>query len=254
MISGVNPDKEMTMKTKIIHTLTVLVVAAVITAGCVVVIPGVTVEGSGNIITQDREVREFTEVRLQVSGNVILRQGPMQSLQVKTDDNIMPLIETEVRGKKLTISHGKHHLRPTVFEVYITVKNLEGAAISGSGDISGEGRFVTETFYAKISGSGDIDFEVETDNLSSDISGSGSIRLSGKARDYAASISGSGTINAFDVTAENASVKISGSGDCKITALETLHTKISGSGDVYYRGRPQIHVKISGSGSLESQN
>ena len=72
------------------------------------------------------------------SGNVVLTQGEKQSLIIKTDDNIMPLIETDVSGKKLTISHGKHHLRPTRFEVYITVKKLEGVAISGSGDISGE--------------------------------------------------------------------------------------------------------------------
>jgi hypothetical protein len=242
------------MKIKKIQAFAGLIIAAIITTGCVVVIPGVTVEGSGNIITEEREVAEFTKVRLKGSGNVILTQGQTQSLQVKTDDNIMPLIETDVSGKKLTISHGKHHLRPTRFEVHITVKNLEGVAISGSGDISGESRFVTDTFYAEISGSGDMDFEVETDKLASKISGSGSIHLSGKAEDYTLSISGSGAVNAFDVKAENVSVKISGSGDCRITASETLNAKISGSGDVYYRGRPQINIKISGSGSLVSED
>jgi hypothetical protein len=242
------------MKIKIVQALAVLFIAVVITTGCMVVISGDSVKGSGNIIAEKREVEEFTKVHLKGSGNVILSQGPTQLLQIKTDDNIMALIETDVSGKKLTISHGKHHLRPTKFDVYITVQNLEGVAISGSGDMSGEDRFVTKTFYAEISGSGEMNFEVETKKLASKISGSGSIHLSGKADDYTVSISGSGAVNAMDVRAEDVAVKISGSGDCRITASETLNAKISGSGDVYYKGRPQIDVKISGSGSLMSED
>jgi hypothetical protein len=241
------------MKIKTLKVM-VIILSVYMVSGCIIVINGKSVQGSGNIITQEREVSEFNKVHLKGSGNVFLAPGEKQSLEIKTDDNIMPLIETDVSGKKLTISHGKHHLRPTIFEVYITVKNLEGVAISGSGDISGKGRFVTDTFYAEISGSGDMDLEVETGKLASKISGSGSIHLSGKAEDYTVSISGSGKINAFDVEAKNVSVKISGSGDCRVYASESLDAKISGSGDVYYKGRPQINTKISGSGSLMSKD
>ena len=241
------------MHTKIPSAFLGLAVIVLTITGCIIVINGKSVQGSGNIITQEREVSEFSKVHLKGSGKVFLTPGKKQSLEIKTDDNIMPLIETDVSGKKLTISHGKHHLRPTVFEVFITVKNLKGVAISGSGDISGKGRFVTETFYAEISGSGDVDLEVETSKLASKISGSGAIRLAGKAQDYTVSISGSGEINAFDVQAETVSVKISGSGDCRVHAAESLDAKISGSGDVYYKGRPRINTKISGSGSLISR-
>jgi len=99
-----------------------------------------------------------------------------------------------------------------------------------------------------------MDLEIETGKLASKISGSGSIHLSGKTQDFTVSISGSGEINAFDLDAENVAVKISGSGDCRVTASESLDAKISGSGDVYYKGRPQINTKISGSGSLMSRD
>ena len=48
---------------------------------------------------------------------------------------------------------------------------------------------MSDTFYAEISGSGDMDLEVETGDLASKISGSGSIDLSGKTDDYTVSIS-----------------------------------------------------------------
>ncbi len=240
------------MQTKTLSTFWGLTVVTLIITGCIIVINGKLVEGSGNIITNKRDVSEFQKVHLKGSGDVFLTIGEEQSLIIKTDDNILPLIETDVSGKKLTISHGKHHLRPTAFEVFITVKYLEGVTISGSGDVHGKDRFVADAFYAEISGSGDMDLEVETGMLTSKISGSGTIQLSGKAEDYTAAISGSGEINAFDVQAKTVSVKISGSGNCRVYATESLDVKISGSGDVHYKGRPQINTKISGSGSLIS--
>ena len=242
------------MQTKTLSAILVLAVITLTITGCIIVFDGKSVEGSGNIITDEREVSEFNKVHLKGSGNVFLSLGEKQSLIIKTDDNIMPLIKTDVSGKKLTISNGKHHLRPTVFEVFITVKNLEDVTISGSGDVRGNDRFVAEAFFAEISGSGDIDLEVETGMLESKISGSGTIHLSGKAEDYTVSISGSGEINAFDVQAKTVSVKISGSGNCRVYATESLDAKISGSGDVYYKGRPQINTRISGSGSIISKD
>jgi len=242
------------MKIKTLQLPAILIFIAFMTTSCIIVVNGKSAQGSGNIITEEREVSAFNKIHLKGSGKVFLTPGEKQTLVIKTDDNIMPLIETDVSGNKLSISDGNHHLRPTSFEVYITLENLEGVRISGSGDIIGTGRFVTDTFYAEISGSGDVDLEVETSKLASKISGSGAIRLAGKAQDYTVSISGSGEINAFDVQAETVSVKISGSGDCRVHAAESLDAKISGSGDVYYKGRPRINTKISGSGSLKSRD
>ena len=241
------------MNAKILRTILGMTLIGFTISGCII-INGKSVQGSGNIITATREVSEFHKIHLKGSGKVFLTPGEKQALEIKTDDNIMPLIETDVSADKLTISDGNNHLSPTKLEVYITVENLEGVAISGSGNISSRDRFVADAFYAEIRGSRELELEVETGKLTSEISGSGSIRLSGKALVYTASISGTGKINAFGVEAENVSIKISGSGDCSIYASESLDAKISGSGDVYYKGRPRIHSKISGSGSLTSMD
>jgi hypothetical protein len=242
------------MKIKTLQLSAMFTFIAFMTAGCIFIVNGKSTHGSGNIITGEREVSEFNKLHLKGSGNVFLTLGDKQALRVKTDDNILPLIETDVSGKKLTISHGNHNLRPTVFEVFITVNNLEEVAISGSGIVRGNDRIVADAFYTEISGSGDMDLKVEAERLEAKISGSGSIRLAGKAEDYTVSISGSGEVKAFDVQAKNVSVKISGSGDCRVDATDSLVAKISGSGDVYYKGRPRIDTKISGSGSLLSSD
>ena len=166
----------------------------------------------------------------------------------------MPLIETNVQNDQLVISQENYNLRPTTLEFNITVASLKGIAISGSGDVVGKSRFVSDDFYAKISGAGDMVLELDVADLETKISGSGSMNLSGKTDRHDAAISGSGKINAFDMHAKNVSLKVSGSGDCKVNATETLNARVSGSGDVFYKGQPRITSKISGSGSLESRN
>jgi hypothetical protein len=227
-------------------------------SGCIVVdLNGCgkeTVKGSGELITEERQLPEFKTIKLKGIGRVSLTQGQTHSIGIQTDANIMPLIETEVRADQLVISQGNYNLRPTTLEFNITVAHLKGIAISGAGDVIGKSRFVSDDFDARISGSGAMDLELDVVNLETAISGSGSMNLSGQTDRHDAKISGSGKINAFDMPAKNVSLQISGSGDCKINATEILHARISGSGDVFYKGHPRITSKISGSGSLENQN
>jgi len=246
------------MKTRFIILMGILILVATMASGCIVVdLNGCskeTVKGSGEVVTEERQLPEFKTIKLKGIGRVVLTQGQTHSIGIQTDDNIMPLIETEVYADQLIISQGKYYLRPTKLEYNITVAHLNGIAISGSGEVIGKSRFVSEDFYAKISGSGDMALELDVKDLETKISGSGSMNLVGQTNRHDATISGSGKINAFDMSTRNVSLKISGSGDCKVNATETLDARISGAGDVIYTGHPRITSKISGSGKLESRN
>lgn len=250
--------KGVIMKLRWIPLLTISLLAAAIAHGCIVVdLNGCskeTVKGSGEVIAEERQLSEFKTIRLKGVGRIVLTQGEPHAVSIETDDNIMPLIETEIQNDQLIISQGNYNLRPTKLDFHITVAHLKGIAISGAGDVIGKSRFVSDDFAAKISGSGDMDLELDVANLETAISGSGSMNLTGRADRHDAQISGSGRINAFDMQARNVSLKISGSGDCKVNATEILHARISGSGDVFYKGHPRITSKMSGSGSLESRN
>jgi hypothetical protein len=213
-----------------------------------------TVTGSGTIISEEREVPVFNQISLKGSGKVILTKGENQNVQVNTDENIMPNIQTELKNGKLVISHERNNLRPTVLKFHITVANLEGVSISGSGDINGNDEFNSDNFYADIAGSGDIAIKVSANRLESNISGSGSIYLTGSTNSYDATITGSGDVDAFELRARDSSVVITGSGNCRISVSDKLQVKITGSGDVLYKGYPEIDQTITGSGSVKDRN
>jgi hypothetical protein len=239
--------------------LTVWVLSGILTSGCIVIdLNGCStrrVKGSGKVISESRQVPEFREIRLEGQGKVVLAQGNQSSLEVTTDDNILPSIETEVKDGKLIISHEKgKNLKPTTLNVTITVKDLEGISIAGSGDIIGNDEFNSAKFYADIAGSGDIAIKISADRLESGISGSGSIKLAGSTNSHDARITGSGDLDAFELQARNSSVVITGSGNCRIRVSDRLQAKITGSGDVLYKGHPEISKSITGSGKVKDRN
>ncbi len=62
-----------------------------------------TVTGSGVPATEERSVGAVTEVILSGVGNLTVVQGEVPGLSVTADDNVLPLLETETSGRKLTI-------------------------------------------------------------------------------------------------------------------------------------------------------
>lgn len=215
---------------------------------------GERIHGSGKVISEEREVPAFDQIHLKGPGKVILTRAAIHNVLVKTDDNIMPHIRTEVDNGKLIISQERKNIRPTVLTLHITVADLEGVAIAGSGDITGNEEFNSDSFYADIAGSGDISVSVSAERMESNISGSGSIYLSGSTNSYYATITGSGDVDAFELRASESSVVITGSGNCRVNVTDKLKAKITGSGDVLYKGHPEISQSITGSGKVKDRN
>jgi hypothetical protein len=229
-------------------TTTLLVVAIMAVAtSC-----GKKVEGSGNVIQQERVVPTFTNVDVSGSYNVVITQDTIQKVVVKTDDNIMPDVKTEVENGTLRIYFSNHHWNydPTFMTVYVSSAHIEDLNLSGSGNISSLNNLQASNPEYTISGSGNIDVGVNAQSLHSKISGSGNITLAGSATTAQHTISGSGNIHALNLNSSNVTVNISGSGDCYVNADSTLNVTISGSGKVRYTGTPQVTTNISGSGNV----
>jgi autotransporter translocation and assembly factor TamB len=160
-------------------------------------------------------------------------------------------LNTEVDDQEWKIKFEERVRNMSEFNVFITVPDLKEINVSGSGDITGRGVFRTGgDLTVMVSGSGNIDMQLECADLNSRVSGSGDIELSGQCEEADLSISGSGSIGGSDFNCKNARVQISGSGDVKLDVESYLDVSISGSGDVIYGGQPKIKSRISGSGEI----
>lgn len=213
-----------------------------------------TIHGNGNLETETRNIQQAYRIKLAGSYDVEITQGPVTSVKVEADENLLPFILTNendgfliIKSKSNVNLSSRHGIR-----VYITTNKLEEIQLAGSGNIIGKSRFTGgDKLKLKIAGSGDMQLEVNTPSLESEIAGSGTLTLTGETRDQRIQISGVGNYKAGDLKSENATVRIAGSGDVKVFAANTLDIRIAGVGSVYYKGDPVIKQHVSGSGEVK---
>jgi hypothetical protein len=211
------------------------------------------VSASGNVISETREVGSFSGISLRSSGKILLKSGGSQPISIKSDDNILALLKTEVKNGTLVIYLDECVTGRRTLEIEVFMDRIKELSISGSGEIVGLDEFKGDDVELNISGSGDILVSLDADNLESSVSGSGTITITGKMDEHKLHISGSGDIYARDLSSETASAFISGSGSCQIHVRDELDAHISGSGTVEYSGSPKVKSSVSGSGKVISR-
>ena len=218
--------------------------------------PFTFIAGSGNVVREARAVRDFERINLGGSGAVVITQTGEESLTVEADDNVLPLLTTEVHGPTLELGtqHGTNITTHSPIRYDITVKTLRGLVISGSGKVE-VSPLTSDTLAITISGSGKIDAAgLAAEALEVTISGSGDVSLAGHSARQDLSISGSGSYHAADLASGAARVRVSGAGSAALNVHETLDVRISGSGSVNYSGQPTVTKSISGSGSIRRRD
>lgn len=236
---------------KLTVIITLIGIMAVFAASCKWTV-GV-VRGSGDLVTEERDVSGFDELHFSGMGSLIIEQGDEESLIIEADDNIIDLIESEVRGRDLDIKfrRGFNVIPTTKMKFYLTVIDLDRIDLSGVGDVDCES-FQTDDLEFRISGSGNVDFTIEADSLETRISGLGDIDLEGKVDSHIVKISGSGKYEARELESTECEVDVSGLGSATVNVSEELDISISGAGNVYYIGEPSISQSISGLGRIKS--
>jgi hypothetical protein len=214
-----------------------------------------TIRGSGNVVTEERQVSGFDSVALSGVGRVIVTQGDEEALTIETDDNLMRYIETEVRNGTLELGLARNTIpipsQSIIFRV--SVVDLTGLDSSGAGSFE-IGKVDTDRLKVTLSGAGDVGVDsLSATDLEVTISGAGNVELTGQVEAQEIDLSGLGSYNAPDLESRAASVRISGAGNTVIWVLDTLDVTISGAGNVEYFGSPEVTRDVSGAGRVTSR-
>ena len=237
--------------------------AAALIAAATLLAPGpalAATTGSGKALSETRAVSGFQAIALPGSIDVVVRQASSEGVQVRADDNVLPLVQTLVEGSgdtrtlRIQFKAGVSVRTKTPVVVSVDVIKLSAVSSSGSGNIRIEA-LKTPQLSLSISGSSDARLQqLDTDQLSVSIADSGDVQASGRAGKLDVSIAGSGDLRARELAAGEVSVTIAGSGDASVTAQKTLSVAIAGSGDVDYGGGAVVtNKRIAGSGSVRQR-
>ncbi len=192
--------------------------------------------GTEKVMAQARNVSPFTAVNLSGYYNVNITVGPVQSVVLKMNGNLLPYIDSTVRSKTLKIESKKGYLlRPQgIPEVDIVVSSLTDIELSGNNHVN----------LGSYSG----------DSLELNFAGSNQFVGQGVVNSLKIKLSGNSVIDAQKLMANKVDIDSNGNSQIFINAKENLTIKIDGNGVVNYSGNPKLSQTINGSGTITKQH
>lgn len=211
--------------------------------------------GEGSMQTEARPLEGVKSIVLDLSADVTVVKGPSAKAEIETYANLIEKIRTKTSsGGRLKISSDGCISSDKKVKIKVTLPELEGLEINGSGNIFVPDTFTVDKISLEINGSGDIKASLIAAKLESEIHGSGNIILTGSSNINNVEILGSGNIKAENLPCNESSIEVKGSGDVYVYVIKNLDVDLAGSGTVHYKGKPQINSKVNGSGKVVDEN
>jgi hypothetical protein len=212
--------------------------------------------GSGNVVTETREVSGFDAVTVSYPAQVVIKQGSAESLEIEAEDNLLPNLKTQVKNGTLDIFYRREngkHVNPTkTVQITIVVKDLSDVEFTSAGELIIE-NLETENLDVSLSGAGNVDLDqIDVETLKVSLSGAGSATASGTADSLDLAISGFGDFKGKELHDKKARVSISGAGSATVWVDDDLMAEVSGAGSVGYYGPASVtrQSQISGVGGI----
>jgi hypothetical protein len=184
------------------------------------------IHGSGQAKNETRQVAPFTAIEAKCAGTINVTAQGKPGLEISGDDNIVPLIKTEVRNNTLYITAEKDYEPKNKMQINISTPDLARFVFAGAG----------EAALANI----------KNNQLEVVASGAGEVKASGETKEADITLSGAGRVDTRDLRAEKAKATSTGVGEMDVYASEQLDASTSGVGVINYYGNPKTVNKHAG--------
>jgi hypothetical protein len=188
------------------------------------------VRGSGVRKTEKRELTPFTAIETTGAFEVEVTCQKPASFEIETDDNILPLVKTEVLDGVLHITTTKSYSASGGILVRINTPDLARIKSTGAGKF-------------QVS-------DLKNDNFEVDSIGAATVTASGQSKALKINSTGAGKIDAHDLRAQKADVTVTGAAGVEVNASDELDVSVSGAGRVIYSGNPKVNKHVSGAGQV----
>jgi hypothetical protein len=208
--------------------------------------------GSGNTITQNKTVGNFTGISASNAIEVEVKIGSPAAVKIEADDNVIEYVKAIVKGNTLKIGLARNvSINNATIKVYVTVPDLAQLSASSSSVIrviniiKSNGKL---SFDA--SSSADIEAVVEAPEVYVEASSSGTVSLSGKTQNYLLQGSSAGSIKTAALLAENTIANVSSAATAEVHASVSLTANPSSGAVVKYKGGATVKENTSSGGSV----
>jgi len=194
-------------------------------------IPGGLVVGSGQVVSETRDVSAFTEVEANGVIALEIAKGATTGVVVVAQSSLVPITRTTVDGARLTVDTTKSYTTSERLTVKVTAPRLTAITLTGAASVTGEA--------------------VDPSPLAMDLSGGARADLSGTVDDLVIKASGGSVILLGGLQATTATVDLSGGVVATLSVSSSLTGTASGGVVITLAARPNtVDVKTSGGATV----
>jgi hypothetical protein len=241
---------------------------------CDDLLPGESITGSGDLVTETYDLVDFTNVDVGYAFDAAIARADGFSVAITVDDNIRENVDVRLDGDTLRIGmKGNDSYRNVTMDAAITMPALDKLKLSGAStatfgsfesseplriELDGASRvdcsdITSESTVFDLEGASKADCrDVATGETKVALQGASSLTLTGSGGN--ADISGKGASKADlgGLPVANATVKLEGASDATVNTDGMLDVDLAGGSDVRYLGEPTLgDVKMGGDSTLE---
>ncbi len=195
---------------------------------------GSGVKGSGNLASESRDVGGFSGVDVSGVFQVEITAQKDFGIEIEADDNLLPLIKTEVRGGVLRIETEQRISTGNPLRIRISAPDIDSIEASGASKVSLA--------------------DIKNGELRVDTSGASKVNINGETAKLTVEVSGASFIDAENLKAVNASIDASGASRVTVFATNDLRSSASGASKIVYSGSPKnVEKNSSGASSVREK-
>lgn len=217
---------------------------------------------SSNSYSSENEIQEKKTLsgvkRLQTDGvfNLTLTQSNEESIEVEGPAELIDKLTIDQQGDLLVLEMEKEiggfNFNKGDFKIRIALKELTELNYDGVGNVKTNGLFKVGNLKLLGNGVGNLELELEAQEIDANFDMVGNIKLKGNAFRAIFENNGVGKLDASQLIVENMEVNSSGIGKVEIHCEGELSLVVDGIGKVSYSGNPRIIKKeVSGIGKVE---
>jgi hypothetical protein len=184
--------------------------------------PNGAIVGSGLIVSQSRPVSGFTAVTVEGPLRLVLEQAGSESLEVTADDNVLRVVQSEVRGGTLFLGFAPNTSLTRAAPIVCRVTMIDVRDVDASG-------------AARLDMSG-----IATRQLGVRLSGATFGSASGSVEQLALQVAGASRWTAAGLRSGSVTANVSGVSYGLVRASDRLVANVSGVSVLEYYGDPSV--------------
>ncbi len=250
-------------------------------------------KGNKIVITQNREVTNFTTIEVMDNIDVYILQGTAPFLNVETDENLQEAVQAKVEGETLRIYLSEKIAKSTKLKVYVTVtESLHNITARKRSNLYADARIIvrkltinahdnsdfkmkldvddfningvkntdlkfdifSKNLKVNLGESSELKLEGEIETLTTDIKNRSVLTVKGKGKFLELTANNNGTFRGDNFKVDKANVTASSRASVYVNAKDKVSITAFDSAEIFVYNKPEIELKLEGKPKLHKRD